>query len=192
MIWDRSQTIALAKSTCAHCHGYGLRPGRNGREGPCNCVLRAIFRLCHARFRHCVNEDRHLSQARLELCPTGKDNRVTYGRKVEEYIADFCIVSRNALTQLEYDIFRFHYLLGANWKLCCWRLKLDRGEFFHMLYKIEQTLGRVFRELEPYGLFPLNEYFGGTMRNDRPFGMAIVPKPLAARVLRPPLGLSAA
>lgn len=133
-----------------------------------------------------------MSQARLELCPTGKDNRVTYGRKVEEYIADFCIVSRNALTQLEYDIFRFHYLLGANWKLCCWRLKLDRGEFFHMLYKIEQTLGRVFRELEPYGLFPLNEYFGGTMRNDRPFGMAIVPKPLAARVLRPPLGLSAA
>ncbi|MGA2581541.1 MAG: hypothetical protein ABSH24_36790 [Bryobacteraceae bacterium] len=117
---------------------------------------------------------------------------MAYGRKVEEYIADFCLVSRNALSPLEYDIFRFHYLLGAEWKLCCWRLQLDRGTFFHMLYKIEQKLGRVFRELEPHSLFPLDEYFGGTICNDRPIAVAIVPKRKPARVLRPPVGLSAA
>jgi hypothetical protein len=190
--WDRSQTIALAKTACSHCHGYGLRPGRNGRETPCNCVFRAIFRICHGRFRHCVQDDRHLSRVRLEFC-NGRDTRVTYGRKVEEYIADFCLVSRNALTALEYDIFRFHFLLGADWKLCCWRLKLDRGTFFHTLYKIEQKLGRVFRELEPFSLFPLDEYFGGTMRNDRSSRVvAFMPKPPRARALRPPMGLSAA
>jgi hypothetical protein len=193
MIWNRSQTIALAKTACSHCHGYGLRPGRNGREVPCNCVLRAIFRIFHGRFRRCVTEDRHLSQARIEICCGGKDNRMAYGRKVEEYIADFCLVSRNALTTLEYDIFRFHYLLGADWKLCCWRLKLDRGTFFHLLYKIEQKLGRVFRELQPYSLFPLDEYFGGTMRNERTAPpLALVPKRSPARVLRPPVRLSAA
>ena len=65
--------------------------------------------------------------------------------------------------------------------------------FFHILYKVEQKLGRVFRELEPYSLFPLDEYFGGTMRNDRPWrAVAFVPRRAPARVLRPPVGLSAA
>ncbi len=117
---------------------------------------------------------------------------MAYGRKVEEYIADFCLVSRNALTPLEHDIFRYHYLLGADWKLCCWRVGIDRGTFFHLVYKIEQKLGRVFRELEPHSLFPLDEYFGGTMRNERPRAVAIVPRRKAPSVLRPPVGLSAA
>jgi hypothetical protein len=42
-------------------------------------------------------------------------------------------------------------------------------------------------------LFPLDEYFGGTMSNDHPSRtVAIVPKRAPARVLRPPVGLSAA
>ncbi len=191
MDWDRSQTIALAKTGCSHCHGYGLRIGRNEAEVPCNCVFRAIFRACYARFKQCVNKDRSLSHVQLEICCSGKDNRISYGRKTEEYIADFCLVSKNALTSLEYDIFRFHYLLGADWKLCSWRLQLDRGTFFHLIYKIEQKLGRVFRELQPHSLFPLDEYFGGTMRNDRP-AVALIPKPPSPHVLRPPIGLSAA
>ena len=130
-----------------------------------------------------------MSRVRLEFC-NGKDNRLTYGRKVEEYIADFCLVSRNTLSPLEYDIFRFHYLLGADWRLCCWRMSLDRGTFFHIVYKIEQKLGRVFRELEPYSLFPLDEYFGGTTSGFRT--VPITPKRAPARVLRPPVGLSAA
>jgi hypothetical protein len=51
--------------------------------------------------------------------------------------------------------------MGAEWRLCCRRLKIDKGNFFHMVYRIEQRLGRVYRELEPYALFPLDEYFGG-------------------------------
>jgi hypothetical protein len=133
-----------------------------------------------------------LSRVQLEFC-SGKDNRRTYGRKVEEYVADFCLVSRKALNPLEYDIFRFHYLLGAEWKLCCWRLHIDRGTFFHLLYKIEQKLGRVFRELEPYGLFPLDEYFGGSMRSDpESRTVAMTPPRIPARALRPPVSLSAA
>lgn len=194
MKWDRSHTLALAKTTCTHCHGYGLRPGRNNRETPCNCVFRAIFRACYTRFRDCASKEKHLTRVHLEFC-AGKDRRKAYCRKVEEYMADFCLVSRRTLVGLEYDVFRFHFLLGADWKLCCWRLNLDRGTFFHAVYRIEQKLGRVFRELEPYSLFPLDEYFGGTMRNDRvPVCPAaeIVPINRPRTVLRPPVRLTAA
>ena len=95
--------------------------------------------------------------------PIGKRN---YGRVMEEYIADFCLVSRRALDPADHRLFRYHYLLGANYKLCCRYLKMDSGKFFHDVYRIEQTLGRVFRELKPYGLFPLDEYFGGVVRKN--------------------------
>lgn len=101
----------------------------------------------------------------MEHC-SGKDSRRTYGRRDEEYIADFCLVSRRALDEFEYRIFRFHFLLGADWKLCCRRLNIDRGTFFHAVYRIEEKLGRVYRELEPYGLFPLDEYFGGKIQTE--------------------------
>jgi hypothetical protein len=88
--------------------------------------------------------------------------------KEEEYVADFCSISRKSLTDEEYVIFRYHFLLGADWKLCCRKLNMDRGSFFHMVYRIQQRLGRRFRELQPYALFPLDEYFNGTMRNELP------------------------
>jgi hypothetical protein len=41
---------------------------------------------------------------------------------------------------------------------------MDRGTFFHEIYRIQQKLGKVFRELEPHALFPLDEYFNSTGR----------------------------
>lgn len=41
---------------------------------------------------------------------------------------------------------------------------MDRGLFFHSIYRIQQKLGKVFRELEPYALYPLDEYFSTVMR----------------------------
>jgi hypothetical protein len=123
-------------------------------------VLRANFRACLERFRECTAREKYISRVTLDPMP-GKDRRGAWGRKDEEYCADFCLISKRALTELEYRIFRFHFLLGADWKLCCRRLKMDRGNFFHSVYRIEQKLGRRFRELEPYSLFPLNEYFHG-------------------------------
>jgi len=194
MTWDRSDTIALAKTSCTHCHGYGLRLGRYDQETPCNCVLRAIFRACYMRFRECAAKEKHITRVSLEFC-RGHDNRTMYGRKVEEYMADFCLVSRRALDPYEYDIFRFHFLLGADWKLCCRRLKMDRGTFFHILYRIEKKLGRIFRELEPYSLYPLDEYFAAATHRDtagRHPARKAVPIRAVHAVLRPPLQLSAA
>jgi len=95
---------------------------------------------------------------------TGRVNRMTWGRRDEEYMADFFLVSRRHLDAQEFAIFKYHFLYGADWKLCCRRLDIDRGTFFHSVYRIQQRLGRVFRELEPYALFPLDEYFASSDR----------------------------
>jgi hypothetical protein len=67
---------------------------------------------------------------------------------------------------------------------------LDRGTFFHSIYRIEQRLGRVFAELEPYALYPVSEYFGGMIRKEP--GSSLVAMPLQPRpVARIELPLSA-
>jgi hypothetical protein len=163
MDWTRSETLALAMHNCTQCHGSGLRLGKKGALAPCNCVLRSIYRICYQRFIRCVTQERHLSRISLEP-HVGRERSNSWGRKDEEYIADFCLVSRRTLDEFEHRLFRYHFLLGADWKLCTRKLSLDRGNFFHAVYRIEQKLGRIFRELEPYPLFPLDEYFHGPSR----------------------------
>jgi len=177
-------TIGLAKVSCTYCHGYGLRFARKGREVACHCVYRAIFRACYNRFVECVVKGGQTSPVTLEFC-RGTERRRTYSRKREEFMADFCIVSRRVLGEPEHKIFRFHYLLGADWKLCCRQLHVDRGSFFHMVYRIQEKLGRAFAEVEPYALFPLDEYFSGLVRRDPSY----VPLGQAALRVKPPAPL---
>lgn len=161
MEWNRSETIALASLKCAQCTGLGLRNGRAGTLVPCGCVLRQIFRACYDRFKSCVKTEKSITSVRLEHIGGGGRNRgIIYGRKTEEYIADFILMTKRTLTADEWRLFNWHYLLGADWKLCCQRMGVERGNFFHACYRIEHKLGRAFRETEPFGLFPLDEYFG--------------------------------
>lgn len=149
MEWTRSETLVLAMHNCTQCRGAGLRLSAKGAPAPCNCVFRAIFRICYDRFIRCTEQERYVSRVSQEA-HLGKSRPSSWGRKDEEYIADFCLVSRRTLTASEDKIFRYHFLLGADWKLCARKLGIDRGTFFHAVYRIEQKLGRVFRELEPY------------------------------------------
>ncbi len=160
MKWTRSETLALAQQSCVLCYGMGYREIRQGSTTPCSCVFRAVFRACFNRFRECADKERRISQVSLEAIP-GKKYKGVYSRKEEEYLADFSLIGRRVLSESDYQIFRFHFLLGADWKLCCTRLNLDRGTFYHQIYRIQERLGRVFKELEPYALFPLDEYFRG-------------------------------
>jgi hypothetical protein len=167
MQWNRSNALGLAKASCFACHGLGIRVVRKDKEVPCNCIFRAIFRACYNRFRASAQTADHIGAVALEFC-SGRDGRRRYGRKHQEFAADFCLVSRRHLGNAEYQIFKYHFLLGADWKLCCRQLKIDRGNFFHLVYRIEQRLGRVFATLQPYPLYPLSEYFGGVITRERP------------------------
>jgi hypothetical protein len=166
MQWNRSNALGLAKASCFGCRGLGMRTVRKDKEVACNCVFRAVFRACLNRFRQCEIAADQIGSVSVEFI-RGEEGHRTYGRKREEYAADFCLVSRRHLDTTEYQIFNYHFLLGADWRLCCRRLKLDRGTFFHTLYRIEHRLGRVFTNLEPYPLYPLDEYFGGVISCER-------------------------
>ena len=116
----------------------------------------------------------------------GYDVNATWTRTAEDFMADFYLVAKRTLTEEEFRLFRYHFLLGADWKLCCAKLGTDRGNFFHSVYRIEQKLGRVFREIRPYSLYPPDEYFGGTVRKAKVLTM---PTPVfePKNVLRPPV-----
>ncbi len=188
--WSSSEATGLAREGCTHCLGLGLRHTSRVANIPCNCVLRRIFRSCYAKFRLCAAQEKPIGTVRLENV-RGPEGNFNWGMKDEEYMADFCMVSKRTLEPDEFEIFRYHFLLGADWKLCCRRLNMDRGRFFHQLYRIEQKLGRIFRELRPHALFPLDEYFGG--RAERNLGdyyekvLNMPPLPERGTPLRAPL-----
>jgi hypothetical protein len=111
-------------------------------------------------------------------------------RKKEEFVADFCLIANRTLNEMENRVLRFYFLLGADWKMCARRLQIDRGNFFHMVYRVEEKLGRAFAETEPYALFPLDDYFGGPIRRGQT--KAFISDPVADReALRVPMLLSA-
>jgi len=190
MKWNRSNAIGLAKAACSQCHGEGIRRSEHRElEAPCNCVFRAVFRACYNRFREC-------SVASLigTVSPEfsrGPDGRQTFGRKREEYMADFCLVSRRMLDEGENRVFRYHFLLGADWRLCTRQLKMDRGTFFHTIYRIQQKLGRAFADLQPYALYPPAEYFYGVVTRSELGPIPVAPQRQGGRPLAFPLPLTA-
>jgi hypothetical protein len=45
--------------------------------------------------------------------------------------------------------------------MCVQKIGIEKGEFFHRVYAVQERLGRVLREVRPHPLFPIDEYFGG-------------------------------
>ena len=160
MEWSRSNTLALSRVRCPLCGGSGRFVTGEGKTEPCHCVLRAIFRACYRRFVECAARDAYHTRVSVEKAVTHSRSG-GWGRKEEEYVADFCSIAKRTLDAEEHRIFKYHFLLGADYKLCCRKLQMNRGLFFHSIYKIKRKLGRAFSETKPYALYPLNEYFEG-------------------------------
>lgn len=182
MEWNRTDTLPIADHQCSLCHGLGLRGGRLDATQPCNCTLRAIFRACYQRFQFSAVKEKTLTTVSFDGA-SARSRRAVWGRKEEEYVADFMLIAKRTLNRAEHQLFRFHFLLGADWRLCCKRLSVEKGQFFHAVYRIEQKLGRVFRELQPYPLYPLDEYFNGVTLEHK----ALRTDSLRMNILRPPV-----
>jgi hypothetical protein len=180
----RSDLIALALPACAHCGGTGLRSA----EGVCLCVERKVFKIVMQRYADIVEGEQFIAPLSLENAGTGPKGLVRVGRPHEEFLADVCSVARRALDELEYAVFRFHYLLGADWKACSRRLGITRGECFHAFYRVEAKAGRAFRVIAPYPNYPVNGYFYGVVRGRKipacvPDDEAAQPLPLVPPVM---------
>jgi len=176
MVTERSDLVALALSTCTQCAGSGLYEGST-----CTCVKRGVFRAVMRKYRECSAGGHLLPLHSLEGA-RGPRGKVHQGRRHEEYLADVFLTAQRAVEPgKEWDIFRYHYLLGVDWKYCAQRLNMTRGNIFHMFYKIEAKLGRVFLETKPYAVFPIDEYF-------RPFTRTVDARPLQVPYARHPNG----
>ena len=155
---DRSSLIALALGDCAHCAGTGVDAAR-----VCACVNRGVFRSVMAKFRECATYGHNLRPRSIEAV-SGPQGKTPQGSKNSEYLCDVHLTGKRSLSPDDWKVFNSHHLQGASWKLCCQRLGMSRGNFFHTCYRVEETLGRVFRELKPYALFPIDEYFQAVTR----------------------------
>lgn len=154
MNWTRSETIGLARAGCRQCWGIGLIDGRGNIPQPCGCVCREIFRECLRRYKVCAIPR---MQARLLRCAGG----LTWSRMGEEFRADVWLLARRTLDGPHWRVFILHHVHGWDWRICCRRLGLSRGNFFHAVYRIEVLVGRAMREVGPHSLHPTDAYFQG-------------------------------
>jgi hypothetical protein len=150
--------IACATIGCTHCNGTGVHlTGREKSEDVCACCYRSIARavLAHVRW---LSETSGYA-IRTNMSQLGRGSHRTglreNGRKGSELCADAYLIAKRTLSVQEFDIYKRHFLLGAIWKDFP---HIERGNFFHTCYRIEQTLGKVFVTLKPYPLFPLDSY----------------------------------
>jgi len=161
MEWTRSETIAMASASCVFCRGLGIRyTEKLGKARPCPCVFRAIFRACLDRYRACQSASERIKPISYEYKGGPRSARV-YGRRNEEFMADFEAISRRTLDAEDFELLKLFHFKGLDYNGCAARLNRSRGVIFHSIYDIQQKLGRAFRETEPYSLFPLDEYFSG-------------------------------
>jgi hypothetical protein len=94
---------------------------------------------------------------------------ITCSRPAEEYVADFAVVGRRALRErpLLLVVFDLYILEGLSTACCLRKLKIQQNVFFRRVFQIKQELGRAFREVQPYPLFPLAAYNNATPFYDR-------------------------
>lgn len=137
-----ADAFALAMPMCAKCDGTGMAD-----SAYCGCVYRRGFRECLAAYR---------SAERGSPWAPRREGASMWGYKSAEYAADFLLVTRRTLDRDLMRIFDLHFLAGLPWTDC----GMERGAFFHAVYRIESRLGRVFLELTPYSLYP-RSYFAG-------------------------------
>lgn len=130
--------------------------------------------------------DVYQARVEYEYCP-GRDANRSWTHKAQDYCADFYLTAKRTLPLDEFQVFRLHFVLGFEYNACCRFLRVDRGAFFTSVYRIEEKLGRVYRELRPYALFPPDEYFGGSVRKAKILAMP-APEERHEAILHPPVG----
>lgn len=101
----------------------------------CRCVGRRAFRVA----LHVYRERRERTGIRSII-----------------FRADFHLAARAVLPQREWAAFELHFFEGADWRACARALDLDRGNFWHWVYRAEERTGA---ELVRRRIFPLGEYF---------------------------------
>jgi hypothetical protein len=167
----RAEDVALAaaRADCACCRGYGQVPSYGGRQGICNCVWRAVFRACLARYRAEQMRMQGCTTARWELLYPGRRGHpgLNVGNRSAEYCAEIWLAVRRNLSPLEKRIFERNLLAQVPYRTC--GTGLAHGAFFCRARRIQERMGREFMRR---GLYPTNSYFGAGYYLRSGYGLA--------------------
>jgi hypothetical protein len=145
--------LYLARDACAHCAGTG----REARQ-VCACVYRAIFQQC----MRCYQQWGEILEEGGCVRPRFDPSSFRYTFPTVEYRVDVDLTARRILDDGHFDVFRLHERDGLDWQPVCAKLRIDRGEMFHRVYRLRAALGREMARRE-ICLFPIGDYFGRSL-----------------------------
>jgi len=136
----------------------------------------------------CWEQYLYSSENRVELnryCVTEvtRGGKILTGLPHAEYVADFELAVERALPLQRRKLFALHFREGLPFCRCLGRLGLDRGRFFHEVYRVEEEIGEQCLK----GLYPLDEYFGVRQVVTIPSSSGAGGDAEVPRVHRPPL-----
>lgn len=175
MKWTAEGAALLARYACRDCGGTGFEQGAAWPAALCGCVCRRVFHVCHRRFRVCAGADAFARTVTFREVPRGVERRLMWIRRNEDYCADFQAAGRRALAGGHWQVFRFFHLLGGGPDLVAGRMRLNRTDFYRLLFEVETLVGRALAEMQPYSLYPPHEY----MRGAQPGSAGILPATVA-------------
>lgn len=158
--WTRADVLGLARQGCTNCQGRGWFVKTPGYA--CHCVTRAIFHQLMAEW-HKIKNAEHLAQFRVEQIGQRGGKTVRRGgwsMKRPEFVADLEILAKRVLAPTDFRVWRLYHCYGAQYREACALLDMDKGTFFHAVYRVENQVGRAAREVRPYALFPIADYYG--------------------------------
>jgi hypothetical protein len=147
--------LAAASSECVYCQGLGV-PAK-GKKGTCNCVYREIFRSCLRGYHN-------LELPPVRIAPYGESTQIHNMRgsrmRGADFRADFVMLAKRTLPDELLSLFRSRFLNGEPRHIYMRRMDLDRGEYWHLVYRVSVRMGRAIADSEPYSLYPVSDYFG--------------------------------
>jgi hypothetical protein len=163
--------VALSVPSCRRCGGLGAIRRRGGSQ-TCACVLRRVFRACLTSYRHCKASMGSAGAVQYERVGHAQGRcAIVASFKRAEYAADFILLSRRVLAYrpVELAVFEAYHLDELEWLVAVPRVNrllrmarpLNRGSFFHAVYRAEGLLGAAIVDSRPYSLFPPRDYFSG-------------------------------
>jgi hypothetical protein len=161
--------LALSKPSCRRCRGEGAFRTRRGYR-TCACVLRRVFRACLTSYHHCEASMGSAGAVHYERVGHAQGRcAIVASFKRAEYAADFTLLARRVLADrpVELAVFEAYHLDDLEWLVAVPRinrllrlaLPLNRGSFFHAVYRAEGLLGAAIVDSRPYSLFPPRDYF---------------------------------
>lgn len=153
---NASEWMALSYASCKFCFGTGVRLFGVGHvETVCNCCNRGVCRSVVRAYKFYSESIGQTLRSPQLSDGSNRQARRTGGNRQAEWCADVWLCAKRNLTPRQWQIFRRHHIGGEQWN----QFGIEWGVFWHEKYRLEQILGRVFRELKPYALFPTDEYF---------------------------------